>query len=97
MCVNTVYHVWGCACPQVAWGAGRKGEEGKFSHRFGGGRSPCTAAQPRAAGETPSALSLLLQQMLSPRTPKAPTAWRVRLPGITSSSVSRHLGLPHCS
>lgn len=36
----------------------------------------------------PPQLSPLPQPRLRPRTPTAPTAWRVRPPGITSSSVS---------
>lgn len=51
MCVDTGYRIWACACPQVAWGAGRMEEEEKdFNHRFRAGL-PC-AAQPQAAKET---------------------------------------------
>lgn len=45
-----------CACPQVAWDAGRQEEEKDVSCRFRGG-SLCPAAEPRAAGETPATVS----------------------------------------
>lgn len=76
--------IWACSCPQVAWGAERMEEE-DFNHRFRDGL-PCTA-QPQAAKEASPTVSSSAADAES-QTPTAPTTWRVRLLGITSSSVS---------
>lgn len=36
MRANTGARIWACACPPVAWEAGRNREEGDVSHRFWG-------------------------------------------------------------
>lgn len=76
---------------QEAWDAGRNWRGGAIGVPAQG---TLHSSQPQVTGETPSPLSHLLQQMLSPRILIAQATWRVRRPGITSSSVSGHWTLP---